>query len=176
MIGRRTHDYPHGKPPLLVVVEIAAGIVAIFWVAFASRGWGYALAIAAVFFSIGFVRSRLLMTYERSEEAVRLPRATAVVFINGTPAPIRALRLAFFALVAVLLFFGLAPLPMTAARAGMIGSIVSLFAVAILHFLLERHYVNSGRADEQYDRPSGAFGRLIGEISPDYLNNGRRLR
>jgi hypothetical protein len=154
MVGRRTHDYPHGKPPLLILVEIAAGIVGIFWVAFASRGWGYALAIATVFFSLGFVRSRLLTTYERTGDAVRLPRATAVVFINGTLAPIRALRRAFFVLVAALLFFGLAPMRAPVAKAGMISSIVSLFVVGILHFLLERHYVNTCRADEQYDRPS----------------------
>jgi hypothetical protein len=156
MVGRSSHDYPHGKPPLLVLVEIAGGIVCIFWVALGPRSWAYALAIAAVFFTLGLVRSRLLKIYERSGEAVRLPRAISVVFRNGIPTPIRALRSTFFVVVAALLLFGLAPVSMPVAKAGMISSIVSLFVVGILHFLLERHYVNTGRADEQYDRPSGA--------------------
>jgi hypothetical protein len=156
VIGQRTHDYPHGKPPLLAMMDITMLIVGIFWVGLASRGWRNVLVIVTLFISIAIVRSRLLTAYERSGEAVRLPRATEVVYRNGIPALMRVLRYTFVVFVAVLLFFGVAPISMPVAKTGMISAVVSIFATGVVHFWLERHYVNSGRADEQYDKPSGA--------------------
>ncbi len=131
-------------------------ILAICWVGLASRGRRYALVMVAVFICVAIARSRFLTAYERSGDAVRLQRATAVVFRNGIPAPMRVLRYAFLVLVAVLLFFGLAPISLPLAKAGMIASILSILAVGFAHFWLERYYVNIGRPDEQYDSRSGA--------------------
>ena len=139
-----------------MLTEIAAGVVAILWVALASRGWRYVLSIAGLFLLLAVVRGRLLRNYERTGEAVPIPRPTGVVFTSGTPTTIRVLRRAFFAVVTVLLFFGLAPLPNPIAKTGMIVSVVGMFAVGGFHFFLERHYVNTGRAEERYDGPSGA--------------------
>jgi len=154
--GRRTHEYPYGKPFPLLVIDIATGIVGICWVVFASRGWPYIVGILAVFLGLAAIASNLTKWYERTGLAVRIPRVVAVGFTKGTPAPIRALRVAFFVFVAALLFFGLAPFPLTVAKGWMIGSIVGLFAIGGMHLFLERHYVNTGRAEEHYDSPSRA--------------------
>ena len=152
--GRRTHEYPHGKPFPLVLIDIAMGIVCVCWVVFASHGWPYIFGILAVFLALAAVASKLTKWYERAGLAVRIPRVVAVGFTKGTPAPIRALRVAFFVFVAALLFFGLAPFPLAVAKRWMIGSIVGLFAVGGMHSFLERRYVNTGRAEEHYDCPS----------------------
>jgi len=60
IVGRRTHDYPHGKPSALVFVKIAAGAVCLLWLVFAFRGCVYTALIASLFFSLAFLRSRLL--------------------------------------------------------------------------------------------------------------------
>ena len=62
----------------------------------------------------------------------------------------------------VLLFFGLAPLPNPIAKTGMIVSVVGMFAVGGFHFFLERHYVNTGRAEERYG--TGVLVAFIGVI------------
>jgi hypothetical protein len=149
--GRRTHEYPNGKPFTLVLIDIAMGIVCVCWVAFASHGWPHIFGILAVFLALAAIASKLTTRYERRGVAVRIPRVVAVGFTKGTPAPIRALRVTFFVFVAAMLFFGLAPFPLTVAKKCMIGSIVGLFAVGGIHFFLERHYVKTGRAEEHYD-------------------------
>jgi|SRR5690349_7388675 hypothetical protein len=155
MLGRRrTHEYPHGKPFALVLVDIAMGIICVCWVVFASHGWPYIFGILAVFLALAAIASKLTKSYERTGRAVRIPRVVAVGFTRGTPPPIRALRVAFFVLVAALLFFGLAPFPLTIAKRWSIGSIVGLFAVGGIHFFLERHYVTTDRAEKQYDSHS----------------------
>lgn len=152
--GRRTHEYPHRKPFPLVLVDIAMGIVCVGWVVFASHGWPYVFGILAVFLALAAIASKLTKSYERTGLAVRIPRVVAVGFTKGTPPPIRALRVAFFVFVTTLLFFGLAPFSLTVAKTWMIGSIVGLFAVGGMHFFLERYYVKTDRAEEQYDSHS----------------------
>ena len=104
--ARRTHEYPSGKPFPLVLLDIASGIVCVCWVVFASRGWPYIFGILAVFLMLAAIASKLTKSYERTGLAVRIPRVVAVGFTKGTPAPIRALRVAFFIFVAALLFLG----------------------------------------------------------------------
>jgi hypothetical protein len=152
--GRKTHEYPVGKPSPLVLIDIAMSIVCVSWVAFASHGWPYVLGILAVFLALAVIASTLTRSYERSGLAVRIPRVAAVGFTKGTPAPVRALRVAVFVLVVALLFFGFAPFPSTVAKRWIIGSVIGLLAVGVVHSFLERHYVNTGRAEELYDRPS----------------------
>ena len=152
--ARRTHVYPIGKPFPLVLIDIASGIVCVCWVVFASRGWPYIFGILAVFQMLAAIASKLTKSYERTGLAVRIQRVVAVGFTKGTPAPIGALRVAFFIFVAALLLFGLAPFPWTITKRWMIGSIIGLFIVGGMHFFLERHYVNTGRAEEHYDSPS----------------------
>jgi hypothetical protein len=120
---------------------------------FASHGWPYVFGILAVFLALAAIGSKLTKWYERTGLAVRIPRVVAVGFTKGTPAPISALRVAFFVFVAALLFFGLA-FPWTVAKRWMFGSVVGLFAVGGMHYFLERHYLNTGRAEEHYDSPS----------------------
>jgi hypothetical protein len=121
---------------------------------FASHGWLYIFGILAVVLALTAIASRLTKSYERTALAVRVPQIVAVGFAKGTPAPIRALRVAFFVFVAALLFLGLAPFPWTVAKRWMIGSVVGLFAVGAMHFFLEIHYLNTGRAEEHYDSSS----------------------
>jgi hypothetical protein len=147
MPGRKTHDYPHGRPFPIFLLNVAMGITAVLWVIFASRSWVHAVAVFVLFLVIVFIDSRLHKTYERTGYAVRIARPNTVVrFVNGLPVPILALRYAFFVIVAVLLALGLAPVTFATAKVGIIGCILSLFAVAILHLLLEFHYINTGRA------------------------------
>jgi hypothetical protein len=132
------------------------GIVCVCWVVFASHGWPYIVGILAVFLGLAAIASKPTKLYERTGLAVRIPRVVAVGFTKGTPAPIRALRVAFFVFVAALLFFGLAPSQGTVAKAWMIGSIVGLFVIGGMHLFLERYYLKTGRAEEHYDTPSRA--------------------
>jgi hypothetical protein len=57
-------------------------------------------------------------------------------------------RAAFFVTAVVMLIFGVAPLRDSTARHGIIGCVFALLAVAGLNIGLERHYVNSGIAQE----------------------------
>jgi hypothetical protein len=152
--GRRTHQYPRGKPFPLVLTDVAMGIVCVCWVMFVSHGWPYGLGTLAVFLALVAIASKLTKWCERAGLAVRIPRVVAVGITKGTPVPILALRAGFFVFAVALLFFGLAPFPLTVAKGWMIGSIVGLFAVGGMHSFLERHSVNTRRAEEYYDSPS----------------------
>lgn len=150
---RRTHDYPYGKPEPLLLVEAGSVIVGVAWLILFSWGWPYRIATASAFVALGIVHSKLVRGYERTGEAVRIPRAVAVSYATGLPVVLRGTRIAFFVVVAVILFFGLAPVPLNVAHVGIIVCILSLFLVGFLHFVAERHYVATGRATEDYENP-----------------------
>jgi hypothetical protein len=153
--GRRTHDYPNGRPFRLVLFEIMWGISALVWMAFFYRGWLYQIAIVPVFVIFTLFYSRLVKSYERDGIAVPIPRAVGVSYEGGKPPMIRGLRIAFFALVGLIVVFGFAPLPADIWKFGIIGCVLALSAVGVSHFIAERHFVNTGRAHDRYElKPS----------------------
>ena len=147
--GRRTHNYPHGKPTSLVLVEVAAGIVAIAWLALFSWGWLYRVLIPLTFLALGAVHSKLNKSFERSGRAVRIPRVVAVSYPNGVPSLLRWLRVGFFTAIVVMLLLGFAPIEL--AHIGIIACVLSLFLLGIVHYFAVRHFVNTGRAKHEYD-------------------------
>ena len=146
---RPTHKYPNGKPRALVFIGIAYGVVCLLWVFFAGRHWWLALLIIAAA-GIALFDSRLHEKYEQTGAAVRIvyPPRRDVSFPEGRPLPLRLLRIGFFVLAGVLIALGLAPIPWSIARIGMITTVLSLVAVGLLHFFLETMYVSRGNGVE----------------------------
>ena len=150
MVGhRRTHNYPHGKPFPLVLVDILIAVVVGLWVFLVPGHWPRAIGIIVVFLIIAFIRGKLTKRYERTGQAVPIPRPRLIVrFPRGLPFPMLAMRLAFFITVALMVMFGVAPVADSTAKTGIISCIFVLIGLAILNIAFERHYVNTGRAQE----------------------------
>jgi uncharacterized membrane protein YhaH (DUF805 family) len=150
MVGyRRTHDYPHGKPFPLALLDIVMTALVGLWVFLVPGHWPRAMAIIAVFLVIALISTRLHRHYEQTGEAVRIPRPRVVVrFSQGLPVPMLAVRFAFFVGVAIMVVFGVAPVADSTARIGIIASVFALIGVAVLNLALERHYVNTDHAKE----------------------------
>lgn len=153
--GRKTHNYPYGRPIPLILVNIAMGIVGVLWVIFALGSWIRALGIIGLFLVLAFISSKLHQTYERTGHAVPIPRRMAITkFGDGMPTPLLALRIAFFVAVAALVGLGIAPLADATAKHGMVASILGLIVIGILNVALERYYVHTGRGkDVPVDSP-----------------------
>ena len=150
MVGyRRTHNYPHGKPFPLVLLDIVMAVLVGLWVFLIPGHWPRAIAIIAVFLVIALISTKLHRHYERTGQAVRIPRPRVVVkFSQGLPVPMLAARLAFFVTVAIMVVFGVAPVAGLTARIGIIACVFALIGVAVLNLALERRYVNTGHAKE----------------------------
>jgi hypothetical protein len=163
--GRKTHDYPFGIPFRLVLVNIAALGVGVLWVIVAFGSWSRTVGIIALFVALVFINSKLHQAYERTGQAVPIPRDPAVVkFVNGMPGPLFALRAAFFVGAASLVVFGVAPLAAATTKIGMIGSVISLVLIGILNVALEQYYVHIGRGKEV---PVGLSGSAATSKSAD---------
>jgi hypothetical protein len=146
---RRTHNYPHGKPFPLVLLDIAMAALVVLWVFLIPGHWPRAIAIIAVFLVVAFISTELHRHYERTGQAVRIPRSRVVVkFTQGFPVPMLAARRAFFVTVAAMVVFGVAPVAASTARIGIIACVFALIGVAALNLALERRYVNTGHAKE----------------------------
>jgi hypothetical protein len=144
---RATHKYPFGKPLLLQLLDAAALVLVIAWVFLGSKGWVYVLAVIACAVARVIVSGKLHEAYERTGEAVRIQRPRFTFrFIGGTPVPIRALQLGFFAVVFAMLVLGIAPMPFVVAKNGMIGCVLGLVVIGILHLAVEHIYTRTGRA------------------------------
>jgi hypothetical protein len=115
-----------------------------------SRTLASAIAIIVVFLAIGFINTKLQGHYERTGEAVRIPRPprVAVKFSQGLPFPMLAARLSFLVTAAIMVAFGLLPVAESTARIGIIACVFALIGVAVLNLALERRYVNTGHAKE----------------------------
>jgi hypothetical protein len=150
MVGyRRTHNYPYGKPFPLVLLDIMMAILVGLWVFLIPGHWPRAIAIIAAFLVIALVSTKLHRHYERTGQAVRIPRPRVVVkFPQGLPVPMLAARLAFFVTVTIMVVFGVVPIADSTARIGIIVSVFALIGVAVLNLALERRYVNTGHAKE----------------------------
>lgn len=146
--GRRTHDFPHGKPVPLILVEIA---FAISFIASAStfgfRDWRGAAPTLAIVVAYLVAYSVLIRRYERLGRAVRRNNLNVVVrFPEGFPKPLLGTRIAFFVVVGVMLVFGIVPFPFEVVKKGIISCVFALIGVAVANVLLEWHYVKAGRA------------------------------
>ena len=150
--GRRTHDFPHGKPLSLTLTDTAfAGLfvltLGISELVFGLNGWRAIAPPIAIFVAYAITRSLLLTRYERSGDAIPINRVSVVVrFPNGFPKPMLAARLAFFIVAGLMLVFGIGPFPFSVVKNGIIGCVFGLIVVAIANLLLESHYVRAGRA------------------------------
>jgi hypothetical protein len=149
MVSRRTHNYPQGKPIGLVLVDIGIAGVVGMWAFLVPGHWTRAIGVIGAFLLVAFIGGKLTRRYERTGQAVPIPRPRAIVrFSGGLPLPMLAMRVAFFALVALMLVFGLAPFTDSTAKAGVIACIFAMIVTAVSNVVLERHYVSTGRAQE----------------------------
>jgi hypothetical protein len=148
--GRKTHDFPYGKPFLLTLIEIA--FVVSFIVSSASFGfkdWRSAAPTVAVVVAYLVTYSLTIGHYERTGFAVRRRRVNVTVkFPDGYPKPLLAARSLFFIGAALMLAFGIGPFGFDVARKGIIGCVFGLIGVAVLNLLLEGHYLKEGRGVE----------------------------
>jgi type IV secretory pathway VirB2 component (pilin) len=148
--GRRTHDFPHGRPFFLTFIEIAFSISFIISaVSFGFENWHSAAPTLALFVAYVVTYSLAVRRYERTGQAVRRRTVNVMVrFPEGFPAPLLAVRVAFLVVVGLMLMFGVGPFRFEVAKNGIIGCVFALVAVAVANVLLERHYMRIGHATE----------------------------
>jgi hypothetical protein len=148
--GRRTHDFPHGRPFFLTFIEIAFAILLIISaVSFGFQSWRSAAPTLALFVAYGVTYSLVISRYERTGEAVRRRTVNVMVrFPEGFPTPLLVVGIAFFVVVGLMLMFGIGPFRFEVSKNGIIGCVFALVAVAVANALLERHYMKIGRATE----------------------------
>lgn len=162
MVGyRKTHDYPHGKPFPLILLDIAIAAVLLAWVFVVPGHWPRAIGLIAAFLVIAFVGAKLDTLYERTGQAVRISRPRVVAqFSHRLPVPMLAARSAFFVTVALMLLFGVAPVADATGRVGIIVCVLVLIVVSAINIAVERHYVRIGIAKEvDMSRGGGDFER-----------------
>jgi hypothetical protein len=148
--GRRTHDFPHGRPFFLTFIEIAFSISFIISaVSFGFENWHSAAPTLALFVAYVVTYSLVVRRYERTGQAVRRRTVNVMVrFPEGFPKPLLAARVAFFVVVGVMLLFGIGPFRFDVAKNGIIGCVLAVVGVAVANVLLERHYMKIGRATD----------------------------
>ena len=146
--GRRTHDFPQGRPVFLTFIEIAFAILLIISaVSFGFDNWRSAAPTVALFLAYIITYSLVIRRYERTGKAVRRTTLNVMVmFPEGFPVPLLALRVAFFIVVGLMLMFGAYMHPCI--HKFLIGCSFGLIAVAFAYVLLERRYVKIGRATD----------------------------
>src|SRR5207253_11173768 len=117
MVGyHRTHNYPHGKPFPLVLLDIVMAVIVGLWVFLVPGHWHRAIAIVGVFLVIALISTKLHSHYERRGRAVRIARPRLVVkFSEGLPVAMFAARLEFFVTVAIIVAFGVAAVAVSTA-------------------------------------------------------------
>src|SRR4051794_32944441 len=109
--GRSTHEFPHGKPLTLTLLDAAfAGLcalaVGISVLLSGLNRWRSATPAIAIWIVYAVIRSWLLTRYERTGDAVPIKRINVVVkFPQGFPRPMLAARIAFFVVLAIMLLF-----------------------------------------------------------------------
>jgi len=149
--GRKTHEFPNGRPLPLTLLTLSYAAVVLLTIAFVHPSGGFRQFLPSVtaLVAIALAHRKLMVYYERIGKAVPVPCSVVVVkYPNGLPVTIIALRVAFFGVVGMMLFFGLAPVADKTARVGIIYSIFVLIAIAVAYIAVERRYVRIGRADE----------------------------
>ena len=136
-------------PGLLVLVYVALVILGLTWVYLAPGPWLSAAIVMPIFLIILYINTQLHLRYERTSQAVRIPRRNVVIrFRNGLPGPMLVVNVAFFVIVAIMLVFGVAPVTEPIARLGITACVLALFALALVKVVMEIRYVKTGRATE----------------------------
>jgi hypothetical protein len=148
--GRKTHDFPQGRPFFLTFIEIAFAIALIVSaVSFGFENWHRAAPTLALFVAYVVTYSLIVRRYVRTGQAVRSRTVNVMVrFPEGFPKPLLVARGAFFVVAGLMLVFGIGPFRFEVAKNGIIECVFALVAVAVANVLLERHYVKIGRATE----------------------------
>jgi hypothetical protein len=148
--GRKTHDFPYGRPFLLTFIEIAFAISFIMSaVTFGFNDWRSAAPTVAAVVIFLVTYSLLIAHYERIGLAVHRRRINVTVkFPKGFPKPLLAARSLFFVVAALMLWFGIGPFGFDLATKGIIGCVYGLIGVAVLNLVLERFYVKAGQGVE----------------------------
>ena len=148
--GGKTHTFPDGKPLPLRLLDIAVLAVVLAWVFLVPGHWYRAIPVIAAFVAVAYVAEKFDRHYEKTGQAVRIPKPPqkVVKFPGKLPGAMLAARSSFFVVVAVMLVFGFAPMPKLTARHGIIGCVLALFVVAVVNLSLEAHYINTERAIE----------------------------
>jgi hypothetical protein len=161
MVGyRKTHDFPQGRPFPLVLLGIGMAVVLLAWVFLVPGHWPRAIWIIAVFVALAFIDAKLHTLYERTGQAVRIPRPKILTrFSHGLPVPMLIARSAFFVTVALMILFGVAPFADSTARIGIIVCVFVLIGIAALNVGLERYYGHTGVAQE-FDVSSGGNAKV----------------
>ena len=150
--GRCTHAFPNGQPKPLIAIDVATVVCWFAWAVYVPslpissvlRALTYVVLLATGL----FVQAALLKHYEQTGRAVRLPNRRTRTEYGSLPRPVLAVRILFVVVVPVMLVLGLVPMQEATAHAGIIASVVALFALGLLSVLLEGHYVNTGRAKQ----------------------------
>jgi hypothetical protein len=104
--GRKTHEFPHGRPRPLTVNEICFPVAMIATMVFGAtlEGWRRFVPFGAVLFVLLFAHSLLLRHYERTGRAMPIKRERIVVrYVKGLPVPIVLARASLFATAAIML-------------------------------------------------------------------------
>jgi hypothetical protein len=144
-----SHAYPRGRPTLLILLEIAWVSLGGAWLFFSSEFHFAAIWLITGVIGFGLVESKLHRYYERTGQAVRLPRMWVVVrFPNGLPRAMIATRVVFVVIVVIVVMLGLAPISISAAKPGIIACVIALIALAFINLGLEQRFVRRGRATE----------------------------
>jgi hypothetical protein len=152
--GRKTHDFPNGRPLPLILVEVVFVVGFVAWMVIGgsdegAHSWRRGAVFVAIIVSFMYTQSRFIRFYEHKGLAIPIRRQTLVTrFVGRKPIPIIITHSAFFVAVAAMLFLGLGPVEEHTARTGIIACVLALVAIAIIHLILERHYINNGRASE----------------------------
>jgi len=148
--GRRTHDFPQGRPFFLRFIEIVFAILLIVSaVSFGFRSWRSTALPLALFIAYGVTYSLVVRRYERTGEAVRRTAVNVTVrFPDGFPTPLLVVRIFFFVVVGLMLIFGIGPFRFEVAKIGIVGCVFALIAAAVANVLLENYYMKIGRATE----------------------------
>jgi hypothetical protein len=148
--GRKTHDFPHGRPLLLTLISFGFSLSLVASaIAFGFKDWRSVAPTLAILIAYTVTYSLFIRHYERTGQAVRRQTIKLVVtFPNGFPKPLLAARFFFFIMVGTMLVFGIGHFKFDIAKRGVIGCVLSLVLVAVVNLILERFYVRAGRGIE----------------------------
>jgi hypothetical protein len=150
MGGRRTHDFPHGRPLPLTLIPLGFAVALIVSaIAFGFKDWRSATPAVAIFIAYAVTYSLVIRRYEQTGQAIRRRTVNLIVrFPHDFPKPLLAARFSLLIVVVMMLVFGIGPFGFDVAKRGIIGCVLGLVGVAAVNVLLERHYVRTGRGIE----------------------------
>ena len=120
--GRKTHNFPFGRPFHLTLIDIAFPISFIVSaVTFGFKDWRSAAPTIVIVVVYGVTYSLVIGHYERTGLAVPRKKASVILrFPEGLPRPLLAARALFFVVAAPMLVFGIGPVGFDVAKKGIL--------------------------------------------------------